>query len=103
MVTLPGMRPNLFPNAENAKPCFGRVSAVSSVNNPMVPVVASMGVNLGAGLESSFVPFLSFAAPFAGNEDAALEAGSEDLVSSGVAIPEEAEGSEEEVTEVVLS
>ena len=48
MVTLPGIRPNLFPNTENAKPPLGRVSAVSTVNSPMVPVVASMGVNLGA-------------------------------------------------------
>src|SRR5580693_3521539 len=56
------MRPNLFTNAENAKPCFGRVSAVSSVNSPMVPVVASMGVNFGAGLESSLAFFLSLAA-----------------------------------------
>ena len=50
MVTLPGMRPNLFPNAETAKPPFGKVSPVSSVNIPSVPVVASVGVKIGAGL-----------------------------------------------------
>src|ERR1700722_1146387 len=61
MVTLPGMRPNLLPNAEKAKPCFGSVSAVSSVKSPSVPVVASMGVNFGAGLYSLLVSFFSLA------------------------------------------
>src|ERR1700737_1310913 len=55
------MRPNLFPYAENAKPPFGNVSAVSTVNSPMVPVVASMGINFGAGLTSPFLSFLSVA------------------------------------------
>jgi hypothetical protein len=91
MVTLPGMRPNLFPNAENAKPRFGRVSAVSNVNNPIVPVVASIGVNLGAGLMSSSVPFLSFAAFCAGTAGACAEA------DSGAAASPAFAGSEETV------
>src|SRR5271165_840484 len=53
------MRPSLFPNAENANPPLGRVSPVSRVNNPMVPVVASIGVNFGAGLYSSLAIFFS--------------------------------------------
>src|ERR1700730_3713215 len=53
------MRPNLLPYAENPKPPFGSVSAVSTVNSPIVPVVASMGVNLGSGFESPRLSFLS--------------------------------------------
>src|ERR1700687_933712 len=73
------MRPNLLPYAEKPKPPFGRVSAVSTVNSPMVPVVASIGVNRGAGLKSP--PPLSFLSlAFCGGR-AAVATG----VASGVA------------------
>src|SRR5579863_4845231 len=99
MVTLPGMRPNLFPNAENAKPPFGRVSAVSSVNSPIVPVVASIGVNFGAGLLSSFVFFLSVAVVCAGREGTDGEVASEAPVSLALAESDEAGVSEGEVAD----
>src|ERR1700682_865420 len=53
------MRPTLLPYAENPKPPFGSVSAVSTVNSPIVPVVGSMDVNLGSGFESPRLSFLS--------------------------------------------
>src|SRR5690242_6269539 len=105
MVTLPGMRPNLFPNAEKAKPPLGMVSAVSSVNSPIVPVVANMGVNIGLGL-SSFVSFFLFAAPWAEGAGATVEGASAEPVlaapvSAAFAGSDEAAGSE--VTAAVVS
>src|SRR5215472_5205289 len=76
MVTLPGMRPNLFPNAEYPKPPFGIVSPVSTVNRPSVPVVATIGVNFGAGLYSSLAAFFSPAAFCAGRAGSLVDASS---------------------------
>src|SRR5450631_3452236 len=85
-VTLPGMRPNLFPKAENAKPPLGRVSAVSSVNRPIVPVVASIGVNTGAGLYSS--SFFALVASCGGSAEASVDAVAEAPASSDLAASE---------------
>ncbi len=45
-VALPGARPNLLAYAETVNACFGKLSAVSMVKIPGVPVVAGTGATL---------------------------------------------------------
>src|SRR5262249_15800328 len=67
---------------------------VSRVNSPIVPVVASSGVNLGAGLNSSSALTLLLGARCAGRAVAGAESGG--LFSSAFSMLEE--GVESEVT-----